>query len=160
MYDEHGAKYRQEQARAYLESVRDAKRHLKAKTEQAAALLEDAEGVKAVVYDKPMVQSSAYGDAIPDAIAAVEAARDAALQAAGEFADIVQECNIALQSLGGWQADLLDLHYISGIKLVDIIKRDEWTYSVDYISVMHLQALEDFYDHMPHWRRERLEPAI
>ena len=153
MYDEYGAKRRQERARAYLESVMSAHRHMKAKVEQAAMLLEDAEGVKSIAYDADRVDVSPTADKLPDAVVRIIDARNAALQAAHEFSDMVEECNVALASLGGWEADLLELHYIVGLKLSDIVKRDEWKYDKDYLSVKHLQALEAFYDHMPHiWR--------
>jgi hypothetical protein len=161
MYDEHGAKRRQEQARAYLESVRAAHRHMKAKVEQAAMLLEDAEGVKSVEYDAIRVDGASNPDKLPDAVARIIEVRDEALQAARDFADMVEECNVSLASLGGWEADLLELHYICGMKLSEIAEREEWkNYDKDYLSVKHLKALEAYYDHMPFWRRDPIYPAI
>lgn len=158
--DEEFRRYRIEQARAYLESIARLRGQITALELRAAELREAACGVKAVAYDRDSVSLSPYGDAIPDAVASLEELADMAAAKGAELSEMVSECSVALESLGGWQAVLLDLHYLGGKSLVDIGRMNGWRHERRYMSVLHLQALEGFYEHMPHHRRDPLPPAL
>ena len=158
--DDEMQRYRIEQARAYLESISDVKKQVRAFEARAEELREIASGVKGLAYDRDIVTTSPYGDAIPDAIASLDELADSAGAKGVELSDMVAECSLALASLGGWKSALLDMHYLGGKTLVEIGAMKEWRHERKYMSVLHLQALDSFYEHMPHYRRDPMQPAI
>lgn len=158
--DEEMQRYRVEQARAYLESITSIHKQLGALEARARELRERASGVKGIAYDRDLVRTSPYGDAIPDAIADLEKIAGKAEEKAVELAEMVDECSTALESLGGWKSALLDLHYLGCVPLVKIGTMDEWKHNRQYMSLLHLQALDSFYDHMPHHRRDPIHRAV
>lgn len=152
--------YRIDQARGYLDQVAGARRHIAALEARADELRSLAEGIRGIAYDVERVSTSTYADAIPDAVADLVELSDRAMQDAADYADMVSACSVALASLGGWQADLLDMHYLGGMTLVEIGGMDGWKHDRQYMSLLHLKALDAFYDHMPYIGREPRHPAI
>ena len=152
--------YRIDQARNYLEQVSGARRHIEALNARADELRSLADGIRGIAYDTVRVEVLPYADKIPDAVADLVELSERAMQDATDYAAMVDECSVALASLGGWKADLLDLHYLGGKTLVEIGGMDGWKHDRFYMSSLHVQALDAFYDHMPYTGREPLHPAI
>ena len=152
--------YRIDQARNYLEQVSGARRYIAALNARAEELRSLADGIRGIAYDVVKAKVGVYADAIPDAIADLVELSELAMQDAADYADMVSACSVALASLGGWQADLLDMHYLGGMTLVEIGEMDGWNHDRFYMSTLHIQALDAFYDHMPYVGREPRHPAI
>lgn len=155
-----GAEWRRYQARAYLESIRDSQRQIAALHAKARALRDTADGLKGIDYAADHVSTAYTSDAIPNVVASILEIGEKAAAMAEELEADLRECELALQSLGGWKETLLTMHYIGCVSLTEIGKMDEWKHDRQYMSVLHLQALDEFYDHMPHTKRERRYSAI
>ena len=150
------SQYKVDQARHYLNAVADARRHIVALQRQADELREIAEGIRGMAYDVDRITTTPYADAIPDAVADLDELSRRAKESAAEYSEMVDTCSTALASLGGWQADLLRLRYLCGMTLTEIGELPEWSHDRKYMSVLHIQALDKFYEHMPHtWRDPR-----
>lgn len=154
------SRYKREQARSYLRKVNACRKRLVALEAEAKAILEDAAGLKAVDYSAVRVSSSPSDDAMVNAIAKLEKIVEVRTSEAVVLADTIAECGVCLESLGGRESTLLRMHYVAGMSLTEIGKLDEWKHDKKYMSVLHLQALESFYDHMPHSERDPLPSAI
>jgi len=157
--DEWG-RYKREQAKAYLLKVQESRKRIKALEAEADRIREDAAGLRGHGFSSQNVKSTPSPDAIPNAVAKLEELASERVAEASRVGSLIAECGICLESLGGWEADLLRMHYVAEMTLVDIGKMDEWKHDRQYMSVMHLQALERFYDHMPHSEREPIYAAL
>ena len=160
LLDQAFRQYRVDQARNYLEHVSETRRKVAALVERADTLRDLADGIRGMAILEAGATASPYADAIPDAVARLDELSRRASDMAVMYAEMVEECDVSLTSLGGWRGTLLDLHYLGGKTLAEIGEMDEWRHDRQYMSVLHIQALDAFYDHMPHYRREPMPPAI
>lgn len=149
---------RREQAKRYLVEVRGLVRHVRALEAEIAEQREIAQGITGIDYSKAMVSTSAYGDAIPDAVAAL---LDMVRDACGELARCVElqdEARKSLNEMGGIEADLLTLRYLLAYPWSEV--GDRLSYSTPRLKELHRDALFCFYDYMPHYRRDPLPKAL
>ncbi len=160
MYDAEGAAYRRRQSARYLNAIRRARSHIEALNAEIDAHRDMASGVGAVDYSKDMVTTSPSADRMPDEVARLLDIIEERVGAVREYVDMLDECSDALDAMGGREANLLRLHYLAGMPLSKIGKLDEWRHSRQYMSELHLAALEVFADHIPHAYRDPRHTAL
>lgn len=149
---------RRDQAKGYLMEIRGLVRHVRTLEAEIAEQRETAQGITGVDYSKVIGTTSAYGDAIPDAVATL---LDMIRDACGELARCVElqgEARKSLTEMGGIEADLLTLRYLLAYSWSDV--GDRLNYSPARLKELHRDALFCFYDFMPHYRRDPIPPAL
>ena len=144
-------RYRAEVSEAYLDPIRLAGRRLRVRQAKLVEERQRAGGLTGMDYTKPFVATAAYGDAIPDALARLaemEEAYRADLDALGELRD---EARARLAEMGGRDADLLRLRYVSALPwntVAEAMGIAEGTCKNNRVG-----ALARFYSHLPHTAR-------
>lgn len=144
-------KWRAEIAEAWLEPIRLAGRRLRARQVELIEERRRASGVTGLDYTKPFVVTSAYGDAIPDALARLAAMEEAYRADLDELSAMRAEARARLAEMGGRSADLLRLRYVSALPWKTVADGMGWAESTCKNS--RTDALSRFFDHLPHTAR-------
>lgn len=156
--DQEYARYREEQARNYLQGVRDLFIHVRCTQLEISTLRETAEGITGIDYSKLTVKSASDGDAIPRAVADLI---ELIGRACAELAECVErqgEANRCLDEMGGTEASLLKLRYVLAKPWKQVAHGIG--YSESRAKHLERDALCCFYDFMPAYRRDPKHPAI
>lgn len=139
---------RRERARTYLEEIRVLKVRADGMASVVQSLRESAEGVKGMDYSKVMVSSSAYGDALPDAIASIEDAIQRHVSMLSEWTEKVLEAETILSSMESQElASVLERHYIMRhtVEMIAV----ELNYTTRAVDYKIAEGLTELYDLLP-----------
>lgn len=160
MYDAEGAAYRRRQAAGYLNTIRRARSHIEALNAEIDEHRSLASGLTGIDYAQDAVDAPANADRMPDEVAMLLEVISERVGAVRDYVEMLDECGAALDAMGGREANLLRLHYLAGKPLAKIGEMDEWRHSRQYMSELHLAALERFADHIPHAYRDPRHAAL
>lgn len=150
---------RRERARAYLVDIRSLKIRADGMANVVAELEDAAEGVKAVDYSRPSVSSPAYGDAVPDAVAAIMAAKAKHVERLAQWAERVDEAEGLLSRMEHKDlASVLERHYLLGHTVERIAY--ELDYSVRAVDYKIAEGCIELYDLLPAEYRIPRHPAM
>lgn len=149
---------RRDQAKSYLQEIRELVLHVRVLEAEIAEQREAAAGVTGIDYTKVTVATSAYDDALPDAVAELMEMISNATAELAECASRQMEARKCLREMGGVEADVLILRYLLAFPW----KKVAWKmgYSTDWVKHRCDDALFCFYDYMPAFRRDPLHRAI
>ena len=157
MLNGQGAEWRRGQSARYLGGIAASGRRIAALNAELDARRDLVRGIS---YDAPSVSKSPTADAIPDAVARLREAGEAIAAEIECYSRAAGECREALDEMGGWEADLLRLHYLAGKTLTEIGRMAEWRHDRHYMSVLHTTALVRFADFIPAPMREPRPRAL
>lgn len=149
---------RREQARAYLQEIRELAVHVRVLEAEIAEQRETAKGVTGIDYSKVAVATSPYGDAVPDAVARLLELIGEACSELAECAERQDEARKCLREMGGREADVLTLRYLLAMSWKEVGARIG--YSTARLKELHRDALFCFYEYMPHYQRAPEYKAI
>ena len=144
-------RYRAQVAEEYLEPIRAAGARLRVKRIELREERESASGLTGLDYTKPIVATSAYGDAMPDAVARLYAMEDAYRADLDALSERRDEARAKLAEMGGRSADLLRLRYASALPWITVAEGMGLAEST--CKNMRVDALCRFYDFLPHTAR-------
>ena len=149
---------RRDQAKAYLQEVRELAVHVRVLEAEIAEQRETAKGVTGVDYSRAVVATSPNGDAVPDAVARLLDLIGEACAELAECAERQDEARRCLRELGGMEADVLTLRYLLALPWKEVGAK--MGYSADWAKHAGSDALFCFYDYMPAHRRDPEHRAI
>lgn len=150
--------YRRRQARAWLSRVRGLRRRADALQAVAAAQREALEGVRGIDYAADG-GGACSPDAIPSAVARMEAAQAECSAAMAELADEQRRALRALAQLGDpAHFELLALRYVACLEWAEVCAR--MGYAKSWAMDLHRAALLAAYDVMPPEFRDPRHPAV
>ena len=150
--------YRTQQARAYLQEIRDLFIHVRALQADIEIQRGAAEGITGIDYTRLAARTAADADAIPRAVVDL---LDLIGQACAELADCVErqdEARRCLESMGGVESDLLRLRYLLAMSWKQVAA--SVNYSESWAKHLEPDALFCFYDYMPAYRRDPKHPSL
>lgn len=145
-------------AREYCEHVGDLMTECGALSERARRIRERMD-VGGIAYDGPQGSPNAYGDAIPDGVAALEEAlgeRDALINEAAAEVLGFQRC---VQKVSDPRhRAVLDAKYVQGMTWAEVEQATNITER--WCRELCCDALDELYDLMPHQWREMVPRAV
>ena len=153
------SRWRMEQAEAWLLHVRGLGRRVRSLQAEIEAQREAMEGVRSTWGDGMPKAPGFDADAIPDAVARL---RDLLAAYAGELQGYVEEQHDAHVRLREIEVPEL-VQALTGYYLLGKsweLCCVEMGYSWNGMMALRRRALLRAYDHMPHWWRDRVHPAI
>lgn len=152
------ARTKREYARAYFVHIRGLKLRSRSLADQVDELRDSADGLGAMDYSRVRVSASASPDAVPNAVAAIQAA---VADYASTLAEWAAECGRAADVLDGIdpaQAHAITRHYLQGWSREETAA--EMCYSDRNVGYILEAGLEAAYDRLPaEWRLPR-HPAL
>lgn len=157
MTEEYDA-YRRRQARAWLSQVRGLSRRAAALQAVADAQRQALEGVRGIDYAADG-GGGCSPDAIPNAVARMEAAQAECAAAMAELADAQRRALRSLARLADpAHFELLALRYVAALGWAEVCER--MGYTRDGAMSLHRSALVAAYEVMPPERRDPRHPAV
>lgn len=151
-------RYREEQARRYLQSIYDLAEDIAEKKADIEYKREIISGLDGIDYSRPNAMSSATGDRTPNGVIQVQEMIREATALIAEWASCVKEADNHLRLMGGKEARVLRYRYLQNKAWPEVAKR--MGVSERQAQRFAKDALFCFYDYMPCNERERLEQAI
>ena len=149
---------REEASERYLKGIRATASKIRRMRAELAEQRELVCGLTGIDYTRPMVSTSAYGDAVPDSVAELmemEEAYDAELAALERER---AEARALLDAMGGREGELLRLYYVSAFPWICVA--EVMCMAVGSCKNMRRDALFCFYDYLPHAFKVPEIPAI
>lgn len=141
----------------YAEQMGKALRDLEMAKDRVRMIEIQAEGVRAIDYSKPRVQSSPTDDAMQRAFEAMEAAREKVSETMERYASMVREFEDTIERIEREEYRfLLRMHYLGKVEHGEVVRKD-WgdiarmmNYSYSHVSgSLRDGALLSLYEVMP-----------
>ena len=142
----------------YLEEVRDLAVKHRATAAYIRSLEEDAAGVGGIDYTRVMVSTSPRNDALPNSVALLIEMKEQAEADAQDYFARKAEARRLLDEMDGTYGRLLLLRYctvLPWVRVAEVLNYDEGS-----CRNMRNDALNAFYDYLPHPYRMPEHPAI
>lgn len=157
--DEELERYRAEQAHAYLEQIRRMGRTCAALQDLVDDARARAEGVTGIDYAAVRVTKSLDPDRMADLVEQIREGISDYIAALAEYEGERMRANAAIMSMPDYtSARILRLRYLCGWQWEKICV--DMAYSYDWMMKLRRRALAEFYEYMPHDRRDALVPAV
>lgn len=156
--DEESEIWRAEFSEAYLRPLREEGRTLRRKLAELAEQREIMSGLRGVSFDKPVIAGAPAGDGVAEAVARL---MDMENDYRADLVDLDRkraEARGLLGQMGGTDADILRLYYVSALPWVcvgDAVNLAEGT-----CRNMRRPALARFYDFLPHYSKPPRRAAV
>lgn len=155
--DEEYRRWRAEQSRAWLSHIRSLNRSLDSRRDEIE-MMRSKMLPQAVSYTGMPTSPNAYGDAIPDAIAAMQELIESYVTELTAYVDEVRYAHRVIDSLSREEySTVLRGHYLNG-KTWEQVALDTG-YSYDYTVRLAQYALAELWDMVPHEWRSKLYDA-
>ena len=156
--DDETIRWKSEVSERYLEPLRSDGRKLRRMKAEIAEQRDMLSGLRGIDYTRPFVDVSAYGGAVHDAAARMVEMESAYEDALANLDMRRAEARACLDEMGGTEADLLRLYYVSALPWICVA--EAMNLAEGTCKNMKRRALAVFFDYLPRSERPPEQHAV